>query len=72
MPTLCPFLAAGASGELERFELGSTTSELTGIRGMSPVPGGSSDSLTAGGVVECRGGQLSTTGDVSSPAKRLR
>lgn len=67
-----PFL--GGSGDLERLELGSTTSELTGVRGMSPVPGGSSDSLAACGIVETRGGQLETSrGDVSSPsAKRLR
>ena len=41
---------------------------------MSPVPGGSADSLAAGGVVETRGGQLDNPrGDVSSPsAKHLR
>lgn len=55
------------------FEIGSTTSELTGIRGMSPVAGGSSDSRAGGGLVVTRkGGQLPTSSDASSPARRLR
>ncbi len=61
-----------SGGSCELLELGSTTSELTGVRGMSPVAGGSSDSRAGGLAAVRRGGQLPTSSDASSPARRLR